>query len=184
MSASSRGLMLGTNTPHPLETLLPGPYMDDDFALGICAGLDGVLAPVPVTLDCLDAYFDPQLTPSDFLEWLAGWVGVSLDQNWSEAQRRALVRRAGELYRWQGTVRGIVAHIRLYTGVEPEVSDSGGVSWSTQPGTDLPGSNVPRLDVQVSVGPGTDLDERRLDAIVTAAKPAHVPHTVTVRRQS
>jgi phage tail-like protein len=176
--------MLGTATPDPLASLLPGLFLEDEFALGICAGLDGVLAPVPVTLDCLDAYFDPHLTPLDFLEWLAGWVGVSLDHNWSEAQRRALVNQAGDLYRWQGTLRGITEHIRLYTGVDPEVSDSGGVAWSTEAGAALPGTGSSELHVKVTVGPQSDLDERRLDAIVAAAKPAHVRHRVTVVRQS
>ena len=194
MSGSSRGLMLGTTTPHPLEALLPGLYLEDvptpeggtavNFAVEICKGLDGVLAPVPVTLDCLDAYFDPRLTPSDFLDWLAGWVGVSLDQNWSEAQRRALVKQAGDLYRWQGTRRGIIEHIRLYTGVEPEVRDSGGVVWSREAGASMPGESVPQLEVQVTLGAHDDLDERRLDAIVVAAKPAHVRHKVTVVRQA
>ena len=193
MTASTRGLMRGTATPHPLESLLPGLFLEDvrtvdqdrpNFALGICAGLDEVLTPVPATLDCLDAYFDPELTPIDFLEWLAGWVGVSLDQNWSEAQRRALVNQAGELYRWQGTIRGIAEHIRLYCGVEPELSDSGGAAWSTEPGAPLPGTGGSELNVKVTVGNGSDFDERRLDALVAAAKPAHVRHRVTVVRQS
>jgi phage tail-like protein len=172
--------MEGTTTPHRLESLLPSLFLEDTFALGICSALDDVLAPVPVTLDCLDAYFDPHLTPADFLDWLAGWVGLSLDQNWSEAQRRALVRQAGELYRWQGTIRGIVEHIRLYTGAGPEVRDSGGVGWSATPEGALPGRPVAELHVRVTVGPEDDLDAARIDAIVAAAKPAHVPHTVEI----
>lgn len=184
MTSMGRGLMAGTATPHPLETLLPGLFLEDRFSLGICAGLDDVLAPVPVTLDCLDSYFDPLLTPPDFLEWLAGWVGLSIDQNWSEAQRRSLVRQASELYRWQGTVRGIIEHVRLYTGVEPEVHDSGGAAWSQVPDGALPGSALPGLRVQVAIDSGDDLDVSRLDAIVSAAKPAHVPHSVNVVTRS
>ncbi|HTW06344.1 MAG TPA: phage tail protein [Acidimicrobiales bacterium] len=194
MSVSTRGLMRGTATPHPLERLLPGPFLDDDeepsgrkrdsFARRFCAGLDGVLAPVPVTLDCLDAYFDPRLAPLDFLEWLAGWFGVTLDQNWSEPQRRALVRHAGELYRWQGTRRGIAEHIRLYAGVEPEVTDSGAGTWSAEAGGALPGSDACELHVTVTVSADSELDERRLDALVAAAKPAHVRHRVTVVRRA
>jgi phage tail-like protein len=151
-----------------------------EFVQGLCAGLDCVLAPASVTLDCLEAYFDPRLTPLDFLDWLAGWVGLSLDQNWSEQQRRALVMEAGELYRWQGTTRGIIEHVRLYTGVVPEVYDSGGVAWSTTSGAPLPGTAAPQLTVQVTIDADDDLDLSRLDAIVAAVKPAHVPHTIKV----
>ena len=172
--------MGATTGPHPLESLLPGLFLEDTFALGLCAGLDAVLAPVPVTLDCLDAYFDPRLTPPDFLEWLAGWVGLSLDQNWSEAQRRALVSQAAELYRWQGTVRGVIDHVRLYAGVEPEVHDSGGVGWSNVAGGPLPGNSTGELVVQVTIRGDDELDVSRLEAIVAAVKPAHIAHRVTV----
>ncbi len=175
--------MPGTANPHPLASLLPGLFKEDAFSLGLCAGLDDVLGPVPVTLDCLDAYFDPWLTPGDFLEWLATWVGLSLDQNWSDAQRRALVAGAADLYRWQGTARGIVEHVRLYVGAEPEVSDSGAVAWSAQANGTLPGSVTPHLEVTVRVPDGTEVDLARVETIVAAAKPAHVPHTVTLARE-
>ena len=155
-------------------------YQEDDFAQGLCDGLDEVLAPVMATLGCLDAYFDPALTPLDFLDWLAGWVGVSLDQNWPELRRRALVARAGDLYRWQGTARGIAEHVALYSGVVPEVEDSGGAVWSPAPGGSLPGRAEPEVVVRVrSEDPGA-IDLQHLDAIVAAAKPAHVAHRVEV----
>jgi phage tail-like protein len=182
--------MVGTATPHPLALLLPGLFLDDtlmrgdaEFTRGLCAGLDEVLAPASVTLDCLEAYFDPRLTPPDFLDWLATWVGLSLDQNWPEEQRRARVMEAGELYRWQGTVRGIIEHVRLYTGIVPEVHDSGGVGWSTTPDATVPGSAVTELRVQITVGADDDIDVIRLDAIVATVKPAHVPHAINIVRR-
>ncbi|MDQ1374536.1 MAG: hypothetical protein QOJ09_1874, partial [Actinomycetota bacterium] len=85
--------------------MLPALYQDDDFALRFTAGLDDVAAPALAVLDNLTAYFDPLLAPSDFLPWLAGWVGIALDENWPEARQRALVARAGELYRSRGTAK-------------------------------------------------------------------------------
>jgi phage tail P2-like protein len=142
------------------------------------------LAPALVTLDCLEAYFDPRLTPSDFLQWLAGWVALSLDQNWPEERQRALVTEASELYRWQGTARSIIEHIRLCTGVVPEVYDSGGVTWSATPDGALPGSTVAELRVEVTIGADDDLDLNRLDAIISAVKPAHIPHSVNIVRRA
>lgn len=180
MSAQGRGLMPGTRSPHPIGQMLPGLFQDNDFALDLCAALDEVLAPILVTLDCLDTYFDPALTPPDFLDWLAGWVGLAVDQNWSDDQQRALVRRAADLYRWQGTAAGVAEHVRLYAGVQPVVRDSGGVTWSAEPDGALPGQSDLQLRVTMTVGPDDDFDTSYLDTVVTAAKPAHVPHLIEI----
>lgn len=175
-----RASVTGLGTPYRLGGLLPAMFQEDEFVQRWCDGLDEVLAPVVSTLDCLDAYFDPALTPLDFLDWLAGWVGVALDQNWPEERRRALVRRSGELYRWQGTARGIAEHIALYTGIVPEVVDSGGAAWSPSPAGPLPGSPRPEVVITIRAGDPATLDLRHLEAIVAAAKPAHVAHRIEV----
>ena len=61
-----------------------------------------------------------------------GWVGTELDDAWPEERRRALVRRAVEIYRVRGTVEGLRAHIELVTGGRVEIVESGGVAWSAQ----------------------------------------------------
>jgi phage tail-like protein len=153
-------------------------FHDDPFVLRYVAGLDDVLAPVLVALDCLWAYFDPRLTPPDFLSWLAGWVGVAADQGWSHDRRRALVMQAAELYRWQGTAVGLSAHIRLSTGTEPEIADPGGVSWSQTPLGPLPGEDGGEIVVRVPAATVGEIAE--LEAILEAAKPAHIRHRIEV----
>ena len=64
--------------------MLPAMFHDDDLSQRLCGGLDDVIAPVPATLDSFWAYLDPALAPVDFVEWLAGWVGLELDQTWDE----------------------------------------------------------------------------------------------------
>jgi phage tail-like protein len=175
-----RGLIPGLGTPHPFGPLLPALFQEDDFVLRWCRGLDEVLAPVLSTLDCLDAYFDPALTPPDFLDWLAVWVNLSLDQNWPEERRRRLVYRAAELYRWQGTRRGIAEHVALYSGELPEIDDSGGAGWSAAPGGPLPGRAGGEIVVRVRPPPGHPVDWHHLEAIVATAKPAHIAHRIEV----
>jgi phage tail-like protein len=136
-------------TPHPISAERPGLYQEDDFALGFTAALDRVLAPMFCTLDNLDSYFDPDLTPEDFLEWLSGWVGLAMDESWRLDRRRAFVRRAGDLYRRRGTLRGLRDLLALNTSSEIKVSDSGGSTWSAVPGGQLPGTSDQRLDVRV-----------------------------------
>lgn len=174
-----RGTLAGLATPHPLGRTLPGLYQDDDFTQRLCAGLDEVLAPVVATLDGLPAYLDPGTSPTDVLAWLAGWTGVVLDDATPPDRRREQVRRAAELHRWRGTARGVREAVRLWCGCEAEVSESGAAAWSAEPGAQLPGDPVPALLVRVrSTGGQLDLD--LLETVVTASKPAHVPHRVEV----
>ena len=174
-----RGHLPGLTSPFPLGATLPGLYQDDRFAQQLCAALDEVLAPVITTLDCLPAYLDPDTTSLDVLGWLAGWVGVAVDDV-APARRRELVRRAAELHRWRGTAHGVRAAVTVWCGVEPEVLESGGSGWSTEPGAPLPGEPVPWLVVRVRVAEPSSVDAGALDGLVAAIKPAHVPHRVEV----
>lgn len=176
-----RGHVGGSASPHPMGLALPAVFHADDLAQRFTSGLDELVAPLVSTLDCFDAYLDPRLAPADFVSWLAGWVGLVLDENWPLDRQRVLVASAVELYRWRGTRRGISEHVELYTGVAPEIEESGGAAWSPVPGGDAPGDARPTLTVRVVVDDPAAVDAVRLDRLVAAAKPAHVSHRVEVR---
>jgi phage tail-like protein len=173
-----RGMIDDLPNPHPIGVALPAVYQEDEFAQRFTSALDSVVAPVPSTLDNLVAYLDPALTPTDFLEWLAGWVGVVLDENWPLERQRRFVAEAVELYRWRGTVKGIAGLVALYAGVEPEIVDTGGVEWSATPAGRVPGEPEPRFTLRLRVADRSTVNVDRLDAIVRAAKPAHVLHQI------
>ncbi|MFD5465909.1 phage tail protein I [Kitasatospora sp. NPDC127059] len=170
----TRAAVPGLPSPHPIGELLPALFAEDDFAQRFTAGLDTVLAPVFNTLDNLPAYFRPRLAPVDFLDWLATWVAVDIDPDWPEEVRRAVVGRAVELHRWRGTRRGLAERLRLVLGAGCEISDGGGVSWSTTPGEAPP--SAPGGEVLIRVWPldGTALDEDRLLSAVRAGCPVHL----------
>ncbi|HEY4025343.1 MAG TPA: phage tail protein [Candidatus Dormibacteraeota bacterium] len=173
----SRALVPGLASPHPLGERLPAMYLEDSFVQRLTSALDDVVAPVFSSLDNLDAYLDPDLAPEDFLRWLGGWVGLALDESWPVARRRAVLAEAAGLYRTRGTARGLVAYLELITGAEVEVRETGGTAYSTGAAPDPPGS--PNFAMVVRVRPragGQELDAARLDALVAAAKPAHVVH--------
>jgi phage tail-like protein len=178
-----RGTVSGMNNPYPLGSLLPAVYQEDDFAMRFTMGLDAVLAPVFSDLACIEAYIDPGTAPSDFLTWLAGWVGMVVEDDWPATHRRQLIARAAELFRMRGTVSGLKEHVAVVTGGHVEVIDNGGVSWSQTPGADFPGEDTPRLAIRVTVDGPMAVHPSSVEALVTAAKPAHVLHRLEVNEQ-
>lgn len=143
----ARGLVRDLPSAAPLTSTLPAVFQEDDFAQRFTSALDEVLAPVFSTLDNLHAYVDPDLVPSDFLWWLAGWVGITLDENWSQERQRAFVAQAAEIFAKRGTARGLAAEVELYTGALPEITENGAVGWSAHPDGTLPGDAQPLVVV-------------------------------------
>jgi phage tail-like protein len=177
-----RGMVADLVSASPLIEMLPAVYQEDPFTDRFVAGFDDVLAPVLATLDCLVSYFDPLLAPADFLSWLAGWVGISLEEGWPLARRRAVVATAVEMYRMRGTVAGLRANLEVLTGGQVEIADSGAVAWSRSPSAEMPGSPAPRLAVRIRVPDPSTVPMDLVDSTVAAAKPAHVVHRAEVER--
>ncbi len=69
-------------------------------------------------------FYDPHASPNEFLDWLAGWTAFTLDLDWPEAQKRALIKRSVDLYRIRGTKRGLALFLMLFTGHEPDISEN------------------------------------------------------------
>ena len=177
----TRGTVDGLPSAHPLIDLLPAVYVEDAMSRELTGGLDTVLAPVFLTLDCLDAYVSPRQAPEDFLPWLASWVGVTLADSWPAALRREVVATAVARHRDRGTRRGLQMHLELLTHGEVEIHDSGGTVWSDDPDVEPPGEPAPALRVVVRVDDTASLDEDRLRAEVREARPVHVPFTLEVQ---
>ncbi|MBO3746874.1 hypothetical protein J5X84_12415 [Streptosporangiaceae bacterium NEAU-GS5] len=164
-----RGAIDGLGTAFPIGEELPALYAEDDFAQRFTQALDEVLAPVFTTLDCLDSYLSPALTPEDLLDWLARWVALPLDEQWTLAQRRAMIARAVLDSRTRGTLSSLRDQLRLLTGKPLEVADTGGCVWSDEPGGELPGSVANQVLVRA---PGEDPE--RIRALAEPMLPAHV----------
>ena len=175
-----RAAVPGLESRHPIGPYLPGLFQEDGMAQRIMSAFDEQLAPVFNALDNSEAYIDAWLAPGDFVEWLASWVGMELDENWPDERRRAVVMRAVELYGRRGTVRGLAEQVALMTGESPEVVENGGVVWSTTTGTPLPGKDDPRFTLRMEVKEGDKVDKKRLERVVAEAKPAHLVASVEV----
>lgn len=173
-----RGAVSHLASAHPLGEQLPAIFFENATAQQLTQAFDEVLAPVLTTLDCLDSYLDPALTPLDMLPWLAGWVAIAFGEQMTEAQRRALVADAVSLHRGRGTLDALARLVYTLTGVNAQVTDSGGVGWSTRPGGYLPGTD--EAAVTIHLPDETDIDRRWLQAVLEMGVPAHVTVQVTI----
>lgn len=174
-----RGLIANLPSPHPLGRHLPAVYQEEDaFTMRLTEGLDEVVAPIFATLDNLPAYFNARFTPDDFLSWLASWVAFDLDETWDASRRREAVSRAADLLRRRGTAIGLADEIRLVTGAEVEIVENGGTAWSMDAGSPMVGAPEPSLLVRITASNPSEIDAERVDRLVSAAKPAHIPHKV------
>jgi phage tail-like protein len=114
-----------------LRNELPALYQEGDFGMRFIGALELVLDPIEAVLDSLTAHFDPDYAPHDVLQLLAAWLGIQLDESQELQHQREIVRRAGELGRRRGTVRGMELALELYfPGIPLRVEDRGGVRWS------------------------------------------------------
>jgi phage tail-like protein len=75
-------------------------------------------------LDVIHQYFDPYEAPEHFLPWLASWSAMVLEEDWPLPKKRRLIRKAIELYRIRGTVKGLKLFIALFTGHEPDIKEN------------------------------------------------------------
>lgn len=164
-----RGIVPDLVSGVPIAQRLPGVYQEEDFTQRFVSTFDTALAPVIATLDGLPGYVDPWLAPTDFLDWLAGWVGVDVDEEWTVPQRRQIVSGAALMHRRRGTAAGIADVVQLSVDGECDVEVE-------ESGTSL----APVMTVRVRV-PDVDLvDIRRVEALLVSVKPAHVAHVLEV----
>jgi phage tail-like protein len=69
------------------------------------------------TIDNLWQLFDPMATPAAFFPTLASWLALEVNPEWSDSQRRIMLRKAIQSYAVRGTVAGIQQAIEDYAGV-------------------------------------------------------------------
>ena len=153
-----------------LLAYLPSIYADDPFLGQFLQIFEDIWAPLNRQLDQLHAYFDPRLTPREFLSWLSSWVDLTLDENWPEPRRRELIRRAADLYRRRGTVGALRDYLTIYMGAQPQIVEDGA------------DGNPFHFTVLFRVGDPTAIDQDRIRRIVEEEKPAHTTYTLTVEK--
>lgn len=87
-----------------------------DFLERFLGNFEGLLTTLEDRVAASWILTDPSATPAEALEWLAGWLGLSLDPALAENRRRAMLRAWPEIAKRRGTVRGLALALDAATG--------------------------------------------------------------------
>lgn len=116
-----------THTPGYLERSLPMAMARDEFLLRFTRIADELAATTADAVDGIGHHLDLDLADAQMIQYLASWVGFSLDPERGAPRMRQAVRDAVEGLGWRGTARGLEAYLRALTGARVRVEDSAGV---------------------------------------------------------
>ncbi|NOZ05231.1 MAG: FHA domain-containing protein [Chloroflexi bacterium] len=146
---------------------LPPIYRDDPFLGRFLLAFEGVLLPVEQVVDNFDLYLDPRTVPPLFLDQLASWLALTLDEKWPIGKRRAVVAEAAALYRRRGTRWSLSRILEIYTGVVPKIIE--------------PEDQAHHFDVVLRIPKGQHVDRPTVERIIETNKPAHTTYTLKIQ---
>jgi phage tail-like protein len=169
-----------------LRSALPAVYQDGDFGMRFIGALEELLDPIVGVLDALPAHFDPDHAPRDVLNLLAAWLGLDLDESQELRYQRELVRRASELGRKRGTVRGLELALELsFPDVPLRVEDQGGVHWTLdgpgEPNGNRPVVAPPQSFVVYCDKPVPEETQAAIARCIEQYKPVHTTYRLRVK---
>ncbi len=105
---------------HDLLGKLPGVFSRSpeaaSFLRRYLAMADGFLQDLDLRAQERHALLDPESAPEEVLPWLAGFLGLVLDDRWPLEARRTAIQEAPWLFRFRGTVPGLRRFLEIYAG--------------------------------------------------------------------
>ncbi len=96
------------------ETILTGQSFLAETNPGIIKSYESNPPGIEAVIEAAYTYFNPDLTPEEFLPWLASWVALSLRDDWPPATKREFIKKIVSLYRLRGTKEGLAQVLSLY----------------------------------------------------------------------
>lgn len=100
-----------------LREYLPAVWRENaesaSFTDRFLANVEGTLTGIEDRIAATQVLFDPASVPAGFLEWLGGWVSVSLDPSWDEQRQRLFIANAVRMFARRGTPGGLLRSLRL-----------------------------------------------------------------------
>lgn len=179
------------------EALLAG--REDARAIGV-DGIEDLIGRFPEFIDAALAPVDDAAATaapfrSQFLDYLASWAALSLDQNWDLEKKRQWTRRIMPMYRRRGTRAGLQDYLDTFVGGDVVISEPPGGFTLADPASTILGVNTFlaggsayyfRVGINYAFTSPFDLTgwlnvQRGTRAIIDLEKPAHTYYTLDAR---
>lgn len=172
---------VGDSARPGLEEVLEG--ISDSQGNTLLAGAHRYFTPGPGAAE-------PERAPEEFLEWLSGWVALTLREDWEEEEKRRILAEIVPSYKKRGTPDGLKQVLAAFTGVSPsaitiaEFQQPFQLGVTSTVGTDtVLGGGPPHYFMVRALLPGAaDLARQRavLEAIIDMEKPAHTYYELEI----
>ena len=119
--------------PRPsLLSMLPALYSHRDpqqdspnasFLERFLTLFEGRLTDIEAAYESIGRMLNPAAADGEWLEFVAGWLGLSFDPSWPLARRRQLVIEGAALQAGRGTPAALARYLEIYTGSAVGVSE-------------------------------------------------------------
>lgn len=132
-----RGAKRKTPVLHAIRTTYPRPSVldllpafwraDPEVARSmdqVLALFEGFFSELDLRIETLPLLFDPRACPDEALDWLAGFIALTLDRRLDEARRRTLVREGASLFRQRGTAPGLARLLTILAGARVDIVEA------------------------------------------------------------
>lgn len=100
---------------------LPAIYESDDFTSRFLMLFESFWKPISQQIDQVAWYFDPDLTPPDFIPWLASWVGMQVDDLLPTERVRKLLKKTMTFFQRRGTYQAVKTFLEIYTAGKVDI---------------------------------------------------------------
>lgn len=99
---------------------LPATYQENsrgrDFLERFLSIFESMSLEMEEKIAGINQYWDVMAVEPEFLDWLASWLAIINDDQWSEKKRRELLKQAFPLFKLRGTKKGLHRIIKIFTG--------------------------------------------------------------------
>ena len=122
------------------------------------------------TIGNLYQLFNPWRTPAANLPWLASWVALTLQKDWSEYQSRKLISQMFSVYRQRGLKQGLQTYLDIYavTDARPRIAidDGEAIFRATFVEDGTAYLRAVAHSQTIALPPGTDGEERQISVLL------------------
>lgn len=184
----SRSIDLAVKADAAYMKYLPELYSYDDFVNRFLMMFESFWKPINQQISQVENYFDPSLTPDAFLNWLASWVGMEIDETFPKDRIRLLIRNAIPFFHSRGTAKSLQFFLEMYSGGKVEISelkaqnmviggamgigDSMALGVNNKPNTVVVNMHVPRSEL-TRTGFTKDKYIKKINSFIREIVPAH-----------